>query len=95
MVNISSIGLNMSEFTNSVTFFSMDAGNLSREIIESVMSLLVNKFNQTEMPVLFFNSKKQMEDIDLPSEKKYHLWILSLKYTDHYFKNMKRLIRYV
>jgi hypothetical protein len=92
ILNISDVGLNLSELTNSITVIVVDPDKLTRDILYSALSCQLEKSEQNEIPVLLYPDS-QLEDAVIPHEKMYKLWILNTKYGDRYFRYMHRLLR--
>jgi hypothetical protein len=84
MVNITNIGLNMTNLTNCATVIIID-DSIPRCFIDSTLSQLSREFEHFEMPVLMY-PVSYAENTSIPVEKIYSLWILNLEYTEQYFK---------
>jgi len=84
MVNITNIGLNMTNLTNCATVIIID-DSIPRCFIDSTLSQLSGEFEHFEMPVLMY-PVSYAENTSIPVEKIYSLWILNLEYTEQYFK---------
>lgn len=85
MINISDIGLNMSDLTNCLKIIVLDGNDLSKDTLYSMLSLVSVKFEHQETPVLLYPvsyAEKQF----IPYEKIYSLWVLNLQYLDQYFR---------
>ena len=94
-LNISDIGLNMSDLTNCIQIFVLDPDDLSKNIFYLTLSLLSVKFEQNDIPVLFY-PVSYAENMSIPYEKLYTLWVLNVKnHTDHYFRYLKKMFRSV
>lgn len=94
VVNLSDIGLNLSDLTNCVKVFVLDTDNLPKEILNSMLSTISNKLQHMEMPVLLYPAA-YMDNHDLPYEKLYKLWVCSLQFSDEYFRYLHRLLRFI
>ena len=94
MVNISDLGLNMSDLTNSINTFVVDPDQLSKDILLSVLSMLSLKYGQGNMPNLLY-PPSYAEALDLGYERKYTLWALNMHHTDYYFRYLKRLLKFI
>ena len=94
IINITDIGLNMSDLTNSVKIIVLEQEGLDYRIIRACLLDLFQKFQLDEMPVLTFPASKATE-LDIPFEKIYNLWILSMNHTDDYFRYLKRLLKFI
>lgn len=91
MVNISDIGLNLSNLTNCISVFILDTLHLSQNMLYSAISRLTDYFGQEDTPVLI-SPASYMEEKSIPYEKTYSLWTLNMQNLDQYFKYMKNLL---
>ena len=92
MVNISDVGLNMSDLTNCIKVFVLDPTGLSKDILYVTLSHLSAKFEQGEIPVMIY-PVSFAETRSIPYEKLYQMWVLNTQYGDHYFRCLKSLFR--
>ena len=92
MVNISDVGLNMSDLTNCIKVFVLDATGLSKDILYVTFSHLSPKFEQHEIPVLIY-PESFAETRSIPYEKLYQMWVLNTQCGDDYFRCLKNLFR--
>jgi hypothetical protein len=92
MVNISDVGLNMSDLTNCIKVFVLDANGLSKDILYLTLSHLSTKFEQSEIPVLIY-PVSFAETQSVPYEKLYQMWVLNTQYGDQYFRCLKGLFK--
>ncbi len=90
MVDISDVGLNMSDLTNCIKVFVLDSNGLPKSILYLTLSFLSAKFEQDEIPVMIY-PVSYAEIQSLPYEKLYRLWVLNTQYGDQYFKCLKTL----
>jgi len=93
MVDISDIGLNLSDLTNSIKIIVIDPDDLSRKTLNGMLSLLVDKTNQGNVPILLFPAAYAKHK-DIPYEKIYNIWVLKTQASDYYFKYIDRLLRF-
>ncbi|MFC1828830.1 hypothetical protein ACFL0O_04375, partial [Thermodesulfobacteriota bacterium] len=77
--------------TNSISVIIVDHADLSVETLYSAISDLSKKYANNEIPVLI-HPVSYAEDRSLPYDKQYNLWVLSMQYTDEYFRYLKRLL---
>ena len=91
ILNMSDIGLNMSDLTNSITVLVVDPAELTREILYAALAEQIQKFGQAEVPVLL-HPDAHARKIRLPHKKRYNLWIMNTKCSDRYFRYMRRFI---
>ncbi len=94
IVNISDIGLNLSDLTNSIKVIVLDSDELSKDTLYYALSTVSAKMDQNEIPVLLF-PVTYADSVSMPYEKVYNLWILNTQYSDNYFRYTKRLLRFV
>ena len=92
-VNKSDIGLNLSNLTNSVHVFVLDPDDLSKKILFQLLSLTANKLNADELTVLMY-PVACANNLFIPYEKVYNLWVMSTQYSDSYFRYLERLLRF-
>jgi hypothetical protein len=94
MLNFSDTGLNMSELTNCVNVFVVDPTELNRNTLSLALSILFIRFDQEAMPVLIYPlSYAQTQEI--PYERTYTLWTLSMQHTDKCWAFFDRLLKSV
>jgi hypothetical protein len=93
IVNISDIGLNLSDFTNNIKIFVLDPEDLYKETLNGMLSLLAEKMNQENPSILLFPAAYAKHK-DIPHEKIYNIWILKTHASDSYFKYVDRLLRF-
>lgn len=94
MLNLSDLGLNMSDLTNSITIFILNRTGLFADVIHSVAAQLVKQFNQPYLPVLLYPSA-DAEALQIKVEKEYIFWALNTNYGDGYFRYIKRLLKFI
>ncbi len=93
VVNISNVGLNMSDLTNCIKVFVLDQDDFSRDTLYLSLSLILNKIHQNRMPVLIYPAICA-DNHDIPYDKTYTLWTLNSQFSDSYFKHIKRLLKF-
>lgn len=93
ILNSSDFSLNMSELTNCLKVFVFDE-NLRKQTLNCVISLICSKNNRDNVPVLIY-PVSYADKQQIPYEKLYSLWILSMKHTDSYFDGLKKIIRHI
>jgi len=94
VVNVSDIGLNLSNLTNCFHVFILDAKYLPFSVISICLSMLAKYYEQQdEIPVLLYPvSYAQSQAV--PYEKIHTLWIMNTQYGDQYFKYMDNLFHH-
>jgi hypothetical protein len=94
-LNLSNIGLNMSDLTNCIQIFVIDPEDFSKDIFFLTLSLLSSKFKQDDITVLLY-PQSYFENLSIKLEKLYTLWVLNVQnHTDHYFRYLKKMFRSV
>ncbi len=91
MLNIADPGLNLSELTNSITIIVIDASGLTKDILHAALAMKAEESELTVTPVLLYPDTCA-EEIGVPREKSYTLWVLNMQCTDHYFRFIHRLL---
>jgi hypothetical protein len=90
IVNVSDIGLNMSNLTNCPTIIVLDE-DVPREILLQTVDHVANNYGGSDLPVLLYPPQHAMR-CSIPTEKLYSLWVLSMQHTDHYFGYLENII---
>lgn len=83
IVDVTDIGFNMANLTNCTTVIILDELT-PRFFIDSALSFVSEEYDGQEMPVLIYPAA-YAEKHSIPVEKTYKLWVLDLRYLDHYF----------
>jgi len=91
---ISDIGLNLSDLTNSTTVYILDSNDLPYNILIQAISIIVTRLSMEDSPVLLY-PLEYLKIHEIPYERIYRLWVLNMNSTDHYFRYLKRLLRFV
>lgn len=95
LVNISDIGLNLSDLTHCINALILDPDNLPPEVLLSSMRLVEKASGQSDLPALIF-PMSYAEENSIPLEKAYYLWICNMHtQSQTYFKYLSRLLKYV
>jgi len=94
LANISDIGLNLSNLTNSISFIVLDPEGLSKILFYRAVNEIALQLGLSELTTLVYPTSF-VERIHLPCEKIYNMWVMNLKHIDHYFRYIERLMRYV
>ena len=93
LVNVSDIGLNMSELTNSVTVFVLDEDNIPKETLYLTLSLVSVKYEEYSMSVMIY-PRSYAEKEAIKYEKIYTYFVLNLQYLDSWFSFSDKLLRH-
>ena len=94
MVNLTDLGLNLSDLTNCIKVFVIDQKALSANILRATLDLLARKYQKADLPALIY-PVAFVDEQGLAYEKCYNFWALSLQFTDQYFKYINRLLRFL
>jgi hypothetical protein len=94
MVNLTDIGLNLSDLTNSITLFVLDQHELTKETIYDALSVLMKRFGQLEIPVLIY-PEAAAKSLKIPVEKRYVMWSMMPHYSDSYNRSLNAIFRAV
>ena len=94
MVNLTDLGLNLSDLTNCIKIFIIDSQALSANILTATLDALAAKFKKTNIPALLYPAEYADEQA-IAYEKHYNLWAFSLQFSDQYFKYINRLLRFL
>jgi hypothetical protein len=84
LVNISDIGLNISDLTSSIKVFVLDQEYLPQSALYSMLNKVLGKIKRNEIPVLLFPTTYATEQA-IPIESYYYLWILKAQHSDQFF----------
>jgi len=94
VANLSDIGLNLSDITNSVKVFVTNKAGFSADILQAAISRVADITGKEDFPTLLYPAAFADEQ-KISYEKIYNLWVLNLQYTDPYFKYLGRLLRFI
>ncbi|MBT8371706.1 MAG: hypothetical protein KJO34_12140 [Deltaproteobacteria bacterium] len=94
LVNVSDVGLNLSNITNCVKVFVTDPEELCVDTLHNAISEIANKNGKKDFPVLIYPAAFADEQ-QIAYDKIYNLWICSLQFSDAYFKYLDRLLRFI
>ncbi|HBG06867.1 MAG: pilus assembly protein PilZ [Geobacteraceae bacterium GWC2_58_44] len=91
-VNLSDVGLNLSDLTNCIHVIVIDQEQLPKEIINLMLSILTHRYEQNDLPVLVYPAS-YADAAHLPYEKQYALWILNVQHNaPHFLKFLAGLV---
>jgi hypothetical protein len=95
IVNISDLGLNLSDLTHCIKALVLDPDSLPSEILTTALRLAEERLSQPELPALIF-PMSYVENHSIPFEKSYLLWVFHMhSQSQPYFKYLSRLMKYV
>ncbi len=92
MANLSDIGLNLSDLTRCIQVFVLEPDDLPRDIFYNALETQAESFGTEEVPVMVYPAA-YFESQGIPFEKNYNLWVLNMKNTDDYFRELKKLFK--
>jgi hypothetical protein len=92
IVNHSALGLNMSEVLNGIKIIVTDRAQLSWKNLSLAIGQLTGLYTRFKVPVMIYPSE-YTEENNIPYEKQYQLWILSVKYAKEYMSFMRKSFR--
>ena len=90
MVNISDVGLNMSDLTNCIQVFVLD-DTMQRHVFDAMLDRLSDHYPDEEMPVVVYPASFA-ETHGITCDKTYNMLVLSIDYFDHFIKHLNKLM---
>jgi hypothetical protein len=93
VVNVSDVGLNMSELTNCIHTIILDEEDFPCGTLSMMWSLLSKYYSSEEIPILLY-PVSYAEKNNFEYDNIYNLWILNMHYTDSYFRSIDKMIRH-
>jgi len=91
-LNLSDVGLNLSDLTNCIHLLVLDPEQLPGDIVNLTLSILTKKYQQDELPVLVYPIS-YAEAVEIPFEKRYSLWVLNVQdNAPHFLKFLAELL---
>jgi hypothetical protein len=93
MVNVTELGMNMSDLTNCIHVFVMNEDRLPSEKLYSCIKRLSKHYEHNNLSVLVY-PKSYADNQDIPIDKTYSFWVLDVeKSSDEYFRHINRLTK--
>jgi hypothetical protein len=92
MVNLADIGLNLSELTNSITLFVLNQQELTSDLVQNALTVLMKSLGQEQLPVLVY-PEAAAERLKIPIEKRYVMWSLMPHYADGFHRYTNSILR--
>lgn len=92
-VNLSDMGLNMSDLTNCIRLFWVETKGVDRDIMNAVLNIVSEFFDKDEVSVMSFPSENT-DFLPFSVERNYMLWTLNLQHTDRYLTFSNRIVRF-
>ncbi|MGB8427104.1 MAG: hypothetical protein WCD88_15060 [Desulfobacterales bacterium] len=94
LVNVTDFGFNLSNLTNCIKFIVVDAQGVTKDIFEKAIYGINETYPFEDLTVLV-KPIAFVEDIQLPYEKIYNMWVLNTRISDPYFRYLKRLLKHI
>ena len=95
MADQSETGLNMSDLTNSLKVFIMDADDITRDIVDFFLKQVSGLFEEgDQIPVLMY-PEACADELSIQKEKSYTLWVINMEASDTYFRYLKTLLKII
>lgn len=88
--NITDVGLNLSNFTNSIKLYVLNPELLDPRVLNFSLHLISKNYDQDEIPVMVY-PLNYFEKHPINFNRKYDLWILDMKYSDVCLKYLEDL----
>ncbi|MBM4271092.1 MAG: hypothetical protein FJ139_02885 [Deltaproteobacteria bacterium] len=92
VVNQSDVGLNLSELLNGIKTLIIDPEGLSWELLNLAASHLTDTYQLDNIPFLIYPSA-YCNDMNIPQEKRYYLWITDMRHSGKFMEYMQRNFR--
>ncbi len=89
IVNQSDLGINLSELLNSITIIVVDPVGLSWETLSAAIMNFTGGYKMENIPVMIYPFE-YAQDNNVPFEKQYYLWIMSLRAGNDYLQYMQQ-----
>lgn len=94
MVNISDFGFNLSNLTNCIKCIVVDQEGLTDDIFKKTIHTVYENHPLDELTVLV-SPISFATALQLPFEKTYNMWVMNTRFSDPYFRYLKRLLKHV
>ncbi|MGZ6208295.1 MAG: PilZ domain-containing protein, partial [Syntrophales bacterium] len=92
IVNQSDVGVNLSELLNSIKVIAVDSENLPWEVLSAAVAQLTRVYHLDSIPLLIYPSAYS-DVMNIPSEKKYQLWITNMRHSNKFMEYVQRHFR--
>jgi hypothetical protein len=93
MVNVSDLGLNLSNLTNCIHTFIIDSEGLQEADLRAAYRQLSSFYDKKyQVPILIYPASTAKK-MSVPFKRAYNIWILSMQHTELYFSFINRLFR--
>jgi hypothetical protein len=92
VVNLADVGLNLSDLTNCVTLFVLEAQHLTKEGVEEALAVVLATLGQPELPLLVYPEAAARE-LGITVEKRYVMWTLMPCFSDGFHRYTDAVLR--
>jgi hypothetical protein len=92
IVNQSDVGVNLSELLNGIKAIVVDSENLPWEVLSVAVAQLTGVYHLDRIPLLIYPSV-YCDVKNIPSEKKYQLWITYMRHSNKFLEYVQRHFR--
>jgi hypothetical protein len=92
VINQSDVGVNLSELLNGIKVLVVDAENLPWEVLSPAVAQLTGVYHLDSIPLLIYPSTYG-STINIPSEKRYQLWITYMRHSNKFLEYVQRHFR--
>jgi hypothetical protein len=94
VANQSNVGMNLSDLTSAINIIAVEPEALTVDVLDRTLHHVAELYNLAEIPVLMY-PEKFPENLPIKIEKRYNLWIMKISFSDHYFRHLNRMLRFV
>ncbi|UFS70057.1 PilZ domain-containing protein [Geomonas sp. RF6] len=92
LINLSDMGLNLSDLTNCIHIIVLEGDELGTEVLNQVLGILTVKYEQNELPILIYPTT-YADAKGVSYEKQYVLWALNISHSGaDFYKYMTQLL---
>ena len=92
IVNQSDVGVNLSELLNGIKAMVVDSENLPWEVLSRGCCTTTGVYHLDSIPLLIYPSVYS-DVMNIPSEKKYQLWIMNMRHSNKFMEYVQRHFR--
>jgi hypothetical protein len=93
MVNVSDLGLNLSNLTNCIHTFIIDAEGLQESDLRAAYRQMSSFYDKDSQVPILIHPLPAAAEMSVPFKRTYNIWILSMQHTEPYFAFIHRLFR--
>ena len=92
LINISDIGLNLSDLTNSIHLFLLDSAGITPDILFTALSKFSDFFERNHIPILLY-PEAAAGYLNISYDRSYSLWVVDVEESDLYFKYLRKFLK--